>query len=95
MSNKYLCAFQWKFHTSLERKLFWTESPPKMRRQKKLKDTKNDQFKMYEVTLTEDMKNAIRNAIKIIEVKLAATNTVNEILKEEANLRIETLNQVL
>ena len=95
MSNKYLCAFQWKFRTSLERKLFWTESPPKMRRQNKLKDTKNDQLKMYEVTLTEDMKNAIRNAIKIIEVKLAATNTVNEILKEEENLRIETLNQVL
>ena len=95
MNKKYVVAFQWKFRTSLERKLFWTESPTKKPKLKKLKCITNEQFKMYGVTLSEEMKNTIRNAIKMIEVKLAASNTVNEILKEEENLRNETLNRVL
>ena len=84
-----------KFHTSLERKLFWTESPPKKPKLKKLKCGKNEQFKKNEVTLGEDMRNTIGNTIKIIEVKLAASNTVNEIFKEEENLKIKTLDRVL
>ena len=85
------------FPDSISRKVYWSEEMCKRKILRKPTKTcikpKNSQTK--DIILNDEMKSKILFSIKSIEAKLAASNTVMQILKTEKCMQLKSLDQLL
>ena len=85
------------FRDSMSRKLHWSEQMCTKKISKKPKEicAKSKSMQGKDIILNDEMKNNISFSIKSIEAKIAASNTVMQILKAEKCIQLESLDQLL
>ena len=85
------------FRDSMSRKLHWSEQMCTKKISKKPKEicAKSKSMQGKDIILNDEMKKNISFSIKSIEAKIAASNTVMQILKTEKCRQLESLNQLL
>ena len=88
------------FKNSLERKTYWSEKRCGDRiflkiRQPAMKSSRKCSRASNEVIISQEMRNAIKGQIRIVEVKMAVKNTVEAVLKREDDDILEMLDTLL